>query len=87
MYGPGCTRCAQMDRAVMEVIARKGFQVDYQYIKDIREMMKQGIMGTPALVINGNMAVVGRVPNSRELEQLLAKAVECGATEHRDLLD
>ncbi len=72
VYGPGCTRCEQMDRAVMEVIARKGLQVDYQYIKDIREMMKLGIMGTPALAINGALVVAGRVPGIRELEELFA---------------
>ena len=76
VYGPGCPRCEQLDRLVMEVIARKGLQVDYRYIKDIQEMMKLGIMGTPALVINGKVAAVGRVPNSRELEEFLAKAVE-----------
>jgi len=76
VYGPGCPRCEQLDRLVMEVIARQGLQVDYQYVKDIREMMKLGIMGTPALVINGNLAAVGRVPNCREVEEFLARAVE-----------
>jgi len=75
VYGPGCPRCEQLDRLVMEVIARKKLQVDYRYIKDIREMVKLGIMGTPALVINGNVAAVGRVPNSRELEELLNNKV------------
>ncbi|MCX5831524.1 MAG: thioredoxin family protein [Deltaproteobacteria bacterium] len=71
VYGPGCPLCEQLDRLVMEVIARKGLQVDYRYIKDIREMMKLGLMGTPALVINGKLIAVGRVPNSRELEEIL----------------
>ena len=73
VYGPGCPRCEQLDRLVMEVIARKKLPVDYRYVKDIQEMIKLGIMGTPALVINGNLAAVGRVPNSRELEELLNK--------------
>jgi len=74
VYGQGCSRCEQLDRLVMEVIAKKGLQVDYQYIKDIREMMKLGIMSPPALTINGKLTVVGRVPNSQELEKLLSKA-------------
>ncbi len=72
VYGPGCPRCEQLDRLVMEVIARKGLQVDYQYSKDIQEMMKRGVMGTPALVINGKIVTVGRVPGSREVEEFLA---------------
>ncbi len=76
VYGPGCPRCEQLDRAVMEVISQKGLKVDYQYVKDIEEMKRLGIMGSPALVINGKLAAVGRAPNRKGIEKLLEKASE-----------
>lgn len=76
VYGPGCPRCGRLDRAVMEVISAQGLNVDYQYVKDPAEMKRRGIMGSPALVINGKLAAVGRAPNRKELEKLLEQAQE-----------
>jgi len=75
VYGPGCPRCEMLDRAVMELISAKGLKVDYQYVKDPEEMKRRGIMGSPALVINGKLAALGRAPNRKELEKLLEQAL------------
>lgn len=76
VYGPGCSRCEQLDRMTMEIIATRGITADYRYVTDIKEITAQGIMGSPALVINGKVASIGKVPGRKELEKLLLKAIE-----------
>ncbi len=75
VYGAGCSRCEQLDRMTMEIIATKGMAVDYQYVTDIKEITAKGIIGSPTLVINNKVASIGKVPSRKELEKLLMKAV------------
>lgn len=76
VFGAGCPRCKMLDRMVMEVIAAKGLNVDYQYVTDVREIAAAGILGSPALAINGKIVAVGNVPSRAQLEKILAEAKE-----------
>jgi small redox-active disulfide protein 2 len=53
--------------------AAKGLGIDYELAKvtDIGEIMKFGVMLTPALAIDGEVAVVGKVPSPAEIETML----------------
>ncbi|MCA1758195.1 MAG: thioredoxin family protein [Bacteroidales bacterium] len=42
-------------------------------VEDIMEIMKYGVMSTPALVVNGKVEIKGRVPSAEEIKQLLIK--------------
>jgi len=76
VYGAGCPRCKMLDRMVMEVIAANGLTVDYQYVTDLREIAATGILGSPALAVNGRIVAVGNVPSRGQLEKILAEAKE-----------
>jgi len=76
VYGAGCPRCKMLDRMVMEVIADKGLTVDYRYVTDVREIAATGILGSPALAINGKIVAVGNVPSRSQLEKILMEAEE-----------
>ena len=78
VYGAGCQRCEQLDRTVMEIISRLEIRVDYQYVTDPREISAAGIMGTPALTIDGKVAVTGNVPARARLEKIIAGALKPG---------
>jgi small redox-active disulfide protein 2 len=76
VYGAGCPRCKMLDRMVMEVIAAKGLTVDYQYVTDVREIAATGILGSPALAVNGKIVAVGNVPSRSQIEKILMEAEE-----------
>jgi small redox-active disulfide protein 2 len=76
VYGAGCQRCERLDRTVMEIIAGLGTSVDYQYVTDAREISAAGIMGTPALTIDGKVAVMGNVPPRGRLEKIISGALK-----------
>ena len=67
VFGPGCSKCAETEKRVREVVAATGKQVSVQKITDFKEMMASGIMSTPALSINVIIKCTGRVPTKEEI--------------------
>ena len=58
----------------MEVMAETNVVADVEHIRDIKEIGKYGIMGTPALLINGDVKSVGSVPPKTKLIEWLNQA-------------
>ncbi|MHB8780934.1 MAG: thioredoxin family protein [Candidatus Geothermincolia bacterium] len=72
IYGPGCVKCHQMHEMVLQVLAEQGIAADLEYVTDITEISKAGIMRTPTLVVDGKIIVAGRLPKKKEMAKLLA---------------
>ncbi|UCD88297.1 MAG: thioredoxin family protein [Desulfobacterales bacterium] len=62
VLGPGCDRCDELERVLMEVLAEMDLSADLEHVRDIKELGRYGVMGTPALIINGRVKCVGSVP-------------------------
>ena len=73
ILGPGCPKCKTLDRITREVVEKNGINATITKVEDIMEIMKYGVMSTPALVIDEKVVVKGRVPSSDEIKQLLTK--------------
>ncbi len=58
----------------MEVMAEMNLSADFDHVTDIKEIARYGVMGTPALIINGKVQSVGRVPPQRKIKQWLEEA-------------
>lgn len=76
VYGPGCAKCEKVEKLVHETIARLGIEAEVEKISDYLDIAKAGIMGTPAIAIDGVIKVSGRVPRAEELEAWLKGAGE-----------
>ena len=74
ILGPGCANCDRLDREVMEAVSELDFPAGIDHIRDIREIGKYGVMGSPALIINGEVKAVGRVPMRSEIRKWLKEA-------------
>lgn len=74
VLGPGCTQCDGLERALMEVMAEMNIVADLEHIRDIKEIGSYGVMGSPALVINGEVKSVGKIPSRTMLKELLKEA-------------
>jgi small redox-active disulfide protein 2 len=76
VLGQGCSRCDQLERDVIQVVAELNIKADIEHVKNLKEIGAYGVMGTPALVINGQVMAVGKVPPRQKLTTWLTEAGE-----------
>jgi small redox-active disulfide protein 2 len=75
VFGPGCSQCDMLDKILIEVLSEMNILADMEHVRDIKEIGKYGVMGTPALVINGKVVSVGKVPGKEKLKEWLSELV------------
>jgi len=71
ILGSGCAKCKSVEKLVRDMVKELGIQVDIVKIEDLQEIINRGIMMTPAVFIDGEAKIVGRVPTADELKKLL----------------
>jgi len=72
IYGPGCPRCEQLAKVTAQAAAELGIPYQLEKITDISKMTAAGIMMTPALVVDGQIKVMGKVPGIAEIIKLIS---------------
>jgi small redox-active disulfide protein 2 len=73
VLGPGCNNCRTLEKVTRQVVAENGIDATITKVEDIMEIMKYGVMSTPALVVDEKVVVKGRIPSADEIKQLLTK--------------
>ena len=71
ILGTGCPKCNKLAENVETAAKELGIAYELEHVSDINEMMKLGVMMTPALVVDGAVKVVGKVPGPEELKASL----------------
>lgn len=74
VLGPGCANCATLEKRTSDALAATGVSATVEKVTDFAEIASYGVMSTPALVIDGQVVVSGRVPKADEIEVLLTQA-------------
>jgi small redox-active disulfide protein 2 len=72
VLGTGCAKCDRLEAATRSVADRLGIDYSIEHVKDIGKITEYGVMMTPALVIDGQVRVSGKVPSEAELEGMLS---------------
>ncbi|NQT76875.1 MAG: TM0996/MTH895 family glutaredoxin-like protein [Bacteroidetes bacterium] len=73
ILGTGCPKCNSLEKLTRKVLSETGIDAEIEKVEDIMEIMNYGIMKTPALVINGEVKISGRLPSDKELKELLTQ--------------
>ncbi len=71
VFGTGCAKCHLLEKHVAEAVRETGVAAEVVKVDDIAAIMSRGIIFTPALAIDGETKVSGRVPSVREIRELL----------------
>ena len=71
ILGTGCPKCNQLAAAAESAAKTAGIEYHLEKVTDIDQIMRFGVMVTPALVVDGRVKVVGRIPTADELQQLI----------------
>lgn len=71
ILGPGCAKCKALAANAEEAARALGIEFRTEKITDIRDIVKFGVSLTPALAVNGQVKVSGKVPTVDEIKPLL----------------
>ena len=74
VLGSGCAKCNLLEEAAKRAVAQSGVDATVEKVTDMAAIMGYGVMTTPALVVDGQVRVSGRVPSVDELAALLTRA-------------
>jgi small redox-active disulfide protein 2 len=72
--GPGCPNCRKTEERVRNACAEMNLAAEIVHVSDWEEMAALGVLRTPAVVIDGKIASMGRVPSVAELKAMLGGA-------------
>jgi small redox-active disulfide protein 2 len=73
VLGPGCPKCHHTEENVKKALSELNKQAEVIKVTDISAIIDKGIMQTPALIIDGNIAVQGKIPTVEQVKQLIQK--------------
>jgi small redox-active disulfide protein 2 len=73
VLGPGCARCEQVENLIREVLTETGVEATVDKVKDFKQIASYGVFGTPAVVINGKVKCVGKIPKKEDIKTWIGK--------------
>ncbi|MBW2556569.1 MAG: thioredoxin family protein, partial [Deltaproteobacteria bacterium] len=73
VLGAGCVLCNSLENEVMEVLSEIGLSADLEHVRDVEQIAKYSVKGTPALIINGKVMCSGRIPSKNMIRKWLEK--------------
>jgi len=73
ILGTGCAKCEQTEKLVKEVLVETGVTAQVEKVADIKSITKYGVMLTPAVVVDGEVKIVGKIPKKEDIKSWLGK--------------
>lgn len=71
VMGPGCPKCTEAEKIVRNAVEESGVDATIEKVSDFQEIAKHGVFSTPAIVIDGQIKCVGKVPSKKEVSDWL----------------
>ena len=73
ILGPGCPKCKQTEEIVRQVIADEEIAADVEKVTDIMKIAGYGVFGTPAVIVDGEVKSVGKIPKKEDIKTWIKK--------------
>ncbi|NOQ26885.1 MAG: thioredoxin family protein [Bacteroidales bacterium] len=73
VLGSGCAKCKTLEKVTREAVAELSLDATVEKVEDIQKIIEYGVMITPALVIDGQVVLKGKVPKMKEMKEILTK--------------
>ncbi len=75
VLGSGCKNCDRLEAVAREAVERLGFDATIEHVRDFADIMSYGVMTTPALVVDEQVKLAGRVPSVDDVVKILSASV------------
>lgn len=72
VLGPGCPKCQQTEKNVREAVAESGIDAKVEKVSNLLEIARYGVLGTPAVVVDGQVKSVGKIPTKDEIKKWIS---------------
>ncbi len=76
MLGTGCSNCEKLQKLTVEVLKETGIPATIEKVSDMQKIMGYGVMKLPALVVNGKVRAMGKIPSKDEIKRLLLDEID-----------
>ena len=71
VLGPGCPKCHQTEKIVKEALSEAGVEASVEKVTDVMKIAEYGVFGTPAVVVDGVVKSVGKIPSKEDVASWL----------------
>ena len=71
IFGTGCPKCQELAERAESAAQELGIEYEVEKVKELNKIMEFGVMITPALAVNGEIKVFGRVPSLQEAMEMI----------------
>ncbi len=71
ILGPGCPKCQKLSEEAEKAAKELGLEYEIVKVKDLKEIMKYGVLTTPGLVVDGKVKAVGKVLDAQKIKEFL----------------
>jgi small redox-active disulfide protein 2 len=72
VLGTGCPKCKKLFEACNQIVKESGIEAEVVKVEAIDEILRFGVMATPALAVDGEVKATGRIPKPEELKALIS---------------
>ena len=72
IFGPGCPKCEKLAELTKRAAEAAGIAYKLEKVTDINRITTAGIIMTPALAVNGEIKIIGKVPNIEQIKKLIS---------------
>ncbi|MFN2340030.1 MAG: thioredoxin family protein [Halanaerobium sp.] len=72
IYGPGCKNCVNLEKNAKKALEETGIEAEIVKVEDMADIAKAGIMSTPAIGIDGEVKIKGKVATVEEIKELIS---------------
>ena len=71
VLGPGCPKCTELAKRTEEAAQAVSLEFELEKVTELNQIMSFGVFMTPALVVDGEVKMVGKVPSVDEIKKLI----------------
>ncbi|OGC42248.1 redox-active disulfide protein 2 [candidate division WOR-3 bacterium RBG_13_43_14] len=76
ILGPGCSRCEEVHKRTIDVLAELNIAADVEKVTDLRKIMEYKIFVTPGLIINSKVKCSGKIPSKSDIKKWIAEELK-----------
>jgi len=73
ILGTGCPKCKKTKEVIEKVLKETGVEANVVKVEDVEKILNYGVMVTPAVVVDGDLKTVGKVPDEKEVRKWISQ--------------